>query len=248
MNAVNLIPRDSRRRGPGMSVSPPTLALAGGLVVALIAAVLYVTAANTVATRKSELAQVGSGVAGWTAAANSYASFVQAAQRRTQELADVRQLASSRFPWSDLLGQIGGLMPKAAALSSLQAATNTTSSASSTPSTSGASVPGVQLSGCAASQSVVAQTMVQLRRVNGVSAVTLSSSSDSGSPSSGSSSASSGSSGCPFPVQFQVSLTFAPSSVAGTATSGTATTASAATPAATTSTPAATTSTPVASQ
>ena len=182
MNAVNLIPRDSRTRGAGIPVSPPTLALAGGLVVALIAAVLYVTTANTVATRKSELAQVGSGVAGWTAAANSYASFVQAAQRRTQELADVRQLASSRFPWSDLLGQIGGLMPKAAALSTLQAATNTTSSTSSTPSTSGASVPGVQLSGCAASQSVVAQTMVQLRRVNGVSAVTLSSSSDSGSP------------------------------------------------------------------
>ena len=83
MNAVNLIPRDTRTRSEGLGVSPPTIALMGGLVVALIAAVLYVTAANTVATRKSELAQVSSGVAGWTAAANSYASFVAlAAQRR----------------------------------------------------------------------------------------------------------------------------------------------------------------------
>jgi hypothetical protein len=239
MNAVNLIPRDGRKRGGGASVSAPTLALAGGLVVALIAAVLYVTAANTVATRKSELVQVSAGVEGWTAAANSYTSFVQAAQRRTQELADVRQLASSRFPWADLLGQIGGLMPKAAALSSLTAAT---ADASSTA-TSGASVPGVQLSGCAASQSVVAQTMVQLRRVSGVSAVTLSSSSDSATASSGSSSGTSNSSGCPFPVQFQLSLTFTPSAPASAAP------ASAAAGSATTSaTPPATTSTPVASQ
>jgi Tfp pilus assembly protein PilN len=240
MNAVNLIPREGRRRGAGTSVSVPTLALAGVLLVALIAAVLYVTTANTVATRKSELAQVSAGVAGWTAAANSYASFVQAAQRRTQELADVRQLASSRFPWSNLLGQIGGLMPKAAALSSLTAGTSasTTSSTPSTPSTSGASVPSVQLAGCAASQSVVAQTMVQLRRVSGVSAVTLSSSSDAGAPS-GSGSGSSSNSGCPFPVQFQLSLTFTPSAAAAaaaTATSGSATS------------PATTTSTAVASQ
>jgi Tfp pilus assembly protein PilN len=247
MNAVNLIPREGRRRGTSVSVSPPTLALAGGLVVALIAAVLYVTTANTVTTRKSELAQVTAGVAGWTAAANSYASFVQAAQRRTQELADVRQLASARFPWSDLLGQIGGLMPKAAALSSLQASSGTADGTSTGSSTSGASAPGVQLSGCAASQSVVAQTMVQLRRVRGVSGVTLTSSSDSGAPSSGSSSGTSSNTGCPFPVQFQLTLTFTPSAAAGTAAPGTATTASApATPAATTSTPAATTSTPAA--
>jgi hypothetical protein len=230
MNAVNLIPGDSRTRGEGLKPSPPTLVLMGGLVIALVAAVLYVTAANTVATRKSELAQVTAGVAGWTAAANSYASFVHLAEQRTQQLADVRQLAASRFPWSDLLGQIGGVMPRAAALTSL--------TATSTPSTSGTSgppVPSVQLVGCAATQSVVAQTMVQLRSVTGVSAVTLSSSTDS---STGSSS-STGSGGCAFPVQFQVSLTFAPSSTTTAASAGAATT---------TSAPATTTTTPVAPQ
>jgi hypothetical protein len=239
MNAVNLIPRESRTRGESLSVSPPTLAVMGGLIVALIAAVLYVTTSNTVATRKSELSQVRVGVAGWTAAANSYASFVAAAARRTEELADVRQLAQARFPWSDLLGQIGGQMPRAAALSSLTAATGAAADSSGT---SSASVPGVQLAGCAATQSVVAQTMVQLRRVSGVSGVTLSSSSDASTAGSGS--AGPGAGGCPFPVQFQLSLTFTPSVTSGTVTSGTATAPVTATPAPAAATGAATATTP----
>jgi hypothetical protein len=242
MNAVNLIPRDARRRPEIASVSAPTLALMGGMVVILIAAVLYVTTANTVATRKSELAQVSSGVAGWTAAANSYASFVQAAERRTKQLADVRQLANARFPWSDLLGQIGGLMPRRAALSTLAAATDSAAGTSATTTATGAaSVPGVQLTGCAASQSVVAQTMVQLRLVKGVSGVTLTSSADSsaGSTTAGSSSTSQSSTGCPFPVQFQLSLAFKSTAATATATTGSATTATA---------PATTTTTPVAAQ
>lgn len=236
MNAVNLIPGDSRTRGEGLKLSPSTVALMGGLVIALVAAVLYVTAANTVATRKSELAQVTAGVAGWTAAANSYSSFVHLAAQRTQQLADVRQLAASRFPWSDLLGQIGGVMPRAAALTTL-----TATSTPSTTGTSGAPVPSVQLSGCAASQSVVAQTMVQLRLVKGVSDVSLSSSTESGpaSGSSGSSSAGQGSGGCAFPVQFQLTLSF---------TAASATTAASTAATSTTSVPATTTTTPVAAQ
>lgn len=234
MKAVNLIPREERTRGEGLSLSPPTLALMGCLVLVLVAAVLYVTAANTVATRKSELAQVSAGVAGWTAAASSYDSFVSAAKHRTQELADVRQLASGRFPWSDLLGQIGARMPRAAALSTLQAAASSASDGSLT-----ASAPGVQLTGCAASQSVVAQTMVQLRRVTGVSSVTLSTSSDSNAASGASGSSSSGqdSGGCPFPVQFQLAMTITPSFATGTANAGSASTTSA--PAGTTATTAA---------
>lgn len=239
MKAVNLIPREERTRGEGLPVSPPTLALMGCLILALVAAVLYVTAANTVATRTSELAQVSAGVAGWTAAASSYDSFVSAAKRRTQELADVRQLASGRFPWSDLLGQIGVRMPRAAALSTLQAATSSASAGSST-----SSAPGVQLTGCAASQSVVAQTMVQLRRVTGVSGVALSTTSDAtaASGASGSSSSAQGSGGCPFPVQFQLALTITPSFAAGAMGSANAGSAS------TTSAPASTAATTAAAQ
>jgi Tfp pilus assembly protein PilN len=254
MNAVNLIPADSRGKRASLSASRPTLALIGGLVVVLIAAVMYVSAANQVTTRTTELARVKASAAGWSVAANSYATFVQAAQQRTQALADVRQLAAGRFPWSNLLSQIGGLMPAAAALNTLQA-TTTPSTAATTPGTtattpgttattpgttattpstiSAAPLPAVQLTGCAVSQSTVAQTMVQLHRVAGVIAVTLSSSNDNGATATGSG-------GCPYPVQFQIALTFgttAPTTASGASTTSPATASSgAATPPAATTT------------
>jgi len=217
MNAVNLIPGDSRRRRATVSTSRPTLALLGGLVLVLIAAVVYVSAVNNVTARKSELARVTAGALSWRAAANGYASAVADSQQRAEQLADVRQLASARFPWSQLLSQIGGMMPAAAALSSLSATTVPGATASAPP------VPTVALGGCAASQSAVAQTMVQLRRVDGVSAVTLSSSTDNGSSAAPTGSASSGT--CPYPVIFQVSLAFATPVTAATTAGSASTTA-----------------------
>jgi Tfp pilus assembly protein PilN len=203
MNAVNLIPADSRKRRGTPTTSKPTMALIAGLLVVLIAGVLYVLAANKVTTRKTELARVTANVASWRAVAASYDKYVKAAQQHNQELADVRQLASARFPWEHLLSQIGGLMPSQAALSTLQATTSATSSATQPP------VPAVQLNGCATSQTMVAQTMVQLHRVQGVTAVTLTSTSSSNAGSAASSGGGANASGgCPFNVQFQMALTF----------------------------------------
>jgi Tfp pilus assembly protein PilN len=178
MNAVNLIPGDARKRQVSIAASPMTLGLIGGLLVILAAAVLYVSAVNNVRSNTSELAKVNANVTAWQATANSYASLVASSQERSQQLGAVRQLASSRFPWSELLSQIGGLMPAKAALSTLQATTPALTSSTSTvgASTSGSaaqSPPAVQLTGCAQSQSTVAQTMDQLHKVTGVTDVTL---------------------------------------------------------------------------
>jgi Tfp pilus assembly protein PilN len=249
MNAVNLIPSDGRRQRLSVSTSPQTLGVLGGLVLVLVAAVLYISTANTVSSRKSQLAQVTAGVTQWTAAVNSYSSFVATASQRLQDLVVVRQLAASRFPWQQLLGQIATVMPKTAALSSLSATTASASgttgaapapSATTASGAAAAGIPAVSLSGCAASESIVAQTMVQLHRVKGVSDVTLTSATDSSTGSSGSSSsgAAGASGGCPFSVQFQLSLTFSSPTPPAATTS---------TPSATTSTPAATASAPSAS-
>ena len=245
MNAVNLIPADRRKRSVGVSLSPLTLGVIGGLVVVLIAAVLYVFAVNDVRARKSELASVTANAASWQAAANSYASYVTAAQQQKQQLTDIRQLVTGRFPWSLLLSQIGGVMPADAALNSLQA-TSPSAVAAADAAAAATSAPAptaqpIQISGCAASQSAVAATMVALGRVHGVSSVALSSTSNSGA---GSSSASSGSgsssSGCPFPVSFSLSLLLASPSSTSTTTGATTPTSTSTTPAAT---PAASTTT-----
>jgi Tfp pilus assembly protein PilN len=244
MNAVNLIPADRRKRSVSVSLSPLTLGVIGGLVVVLIAAVLYVFAVNDVRARKSELASVTANAASWQAAANSYASYVTAAQQQKQQLTDIRQLVTGRFPWSLLLSQIGGVMPANAALSSLQAtspSSATTGAGAAATGATGATTPTTQpitIAGCAASESAVAATMVALGRVQGVSSVQLASTNSSATSSKTASSSTSG--GCPFPVSFSLSLLLA--SPSGTGTASTATTpastatAPAATPAASTAT------------
>jgi Tfp pilus assembly protein PilN len=247
MNAVNLIPNDYKRRSGSVSASPVTLGVIGALVVVLAAAVLYVFAVNDVRSRQSELTRVTANAASWQAAANSYTPYVTAAEQRKQQTADVRQLVSGRFPWSLLLSQIGGVMPANAALSNLSAqspsadsaAAATAAGTASTSSGTTANVSTVQLSGCAASQSAVASTMVALRRVHGVGSVSLASTSNSGAANGGSSSTSGGT-GCPFPVNFQMSLSLEAGS-SGTPT--TATTPAATTPAATPTASTATSST-----
>jgi Tfp pilus assembly protein PilN len=214
MNAVNLIPADSRRRYGTVSTSRQTLALFAGLVLILVAAVLYVSVANDVTARTTELGRVTASANSWKSAAASYGPIVQTSQQRNQELADVRQLAAARFPWEDLLSEVGNVLPTNASLNSLAATAASASSAagataSTTASGTGAPLPSVQLTGCAASQSAVAAAMVALHRVHGVTAVTLSTSSGGGSGGPG------GGGGCPFPVQFQLSLTFGPAALSG---------------------------------
>lgn len=248
MNAVNLIPGDRRKRSVSVSVSPLTLGVIGGLVVVLVAAVLYVFAVNDVRARKSELASVTANAASWQAAASSYASYVTAAQQQKQQLADIQQLVTGRFPWSVLLSQIGGVMPDDAALSSLQAtspsaAAGASAAAGTTSSSTETSQP-IQITGCAASQSAVAATMIALGRVQGVSSVALSSTTGSATSSTSASARSgSSSSGCPFPVSFSLSLLLASPSSTGTASGATAPTSTATTPAATAATAAASTAT-----
>jgi Tfp pilus assembly protein PilN len=225
MNAVNLIPGDARKRQVSVSASPITLCVIGGLLAVLVAAVLYVSAANDVTARKSELAQVTASVASWQATANSYAALVASSQQRGAQIASVKQLADSRFPWSKLLSQISRVMPARAALATLTATTQTASASApgSTTTTAAASSsapppPSVSLTGCAQSQATVAQTMVQLHRITGVSSVSLAAANDAGASSG--TSAPSGQTACPFPVQFQVSLIFsAPTSGAATGSS-----------------------------
>jgi hypothetical protein len=225
----------------------------GSLVVVLAAAVLYVFSVNDVRARRSELARVTANAASWQAAANSYTSYVTAAEQRKQQMADVHQLVSGRFPWSLLLSQIGGVMPANAALSNLSAAAPSADSTAaaaaasgSTSSTPSANTSAVSIAGCAASQSAVAATMVAFRRVQGVGSVNLASTSNNGTATSSSSGPNSG--GCPFPVTFQMSLVLVsatPVTTAGSSTPGTTTPAggSPATPAATPTASAATSTT-----
>ena len=228
MNAVNLIPADARRKGRSVPTGLPFLGLVAGLVVVLVTTVLFVLAHDRVESKQSQLAAVQANAARWSAAAASFSRDVALVKARETSIGDVESLVGQRTNWSELLGQLAAVMPAHSQLSSMQA-TAPASSASATSTTGTAATPApavtststpIQLSACAASQSVVAQTMVALRRITGVSDVYLSSSNEGGSGgSSSSSSSSSGSgSGCGYPVTFSVTLAFTPPTLSGAVT------------------------------
>ncbi len=229
MRAVNLIPSEQRSGAAVGSRSEGAVFAVLGLLVGLVVlAAVYGLAHHQLSTRRAEAAELTARAQQLQEQAAELASYTSFVSMREQRLQAISQLVGSRFDWASAMGELSRVLPADVALSSLQgtigstsgtaaASSPSSSSSSSTTTTAGAGaavssatppgmVPTVTLSGCASSQSVVAQTLVRLRLMSGVSAVELLSSTKS------TSAGGSGSSGsCPggYPV-FSAQITFEP--------------------------------------
>ena len=191
MRAVNLIPAEQRGGGSvgaGRSggAAYAVLALVAGLAVM---ALLYGSAQHQVSSRRSQAASITERAqAAQSAAARlaPYTSFIALRQERTQA---VEQLVNSRFDWAHVFHEFGRVFPVDASLSSLTGTIGTATGGASSASAGAAgspaavasatppgSVPTFTVSGCATSQTAVAQTLTRLRLMDGVSNVTLQSS------------------------------------------------------------------------
>jgi len=196
MRAVNLIPSEQRSssglgtRSGGAAFF--VLGLLGGLAVL---ALLYGRAHHDVATRRAEaatLSQRAQEIQQQASRLSPYASFMA---MREERLHAVAQLIGSRFDWSNTMTELSRVLPSDVVLSTVQGSIGATESTGPAPraataaaaatavssATPPGSTPTLTLTGCAASQSVVAQTLVRLRLIAGVSTVALQSSTKSGS-------------------------------------------------------------------
>ena len=249
MRAVNLIPADERA-GTGMGVGRSggsvyaVFALVGGLA---LMALLYGVSAHQVSSRQAEVASLNAkaqAAQARAAALTPYTSFVAMREQRVQE---VDTLVNSRFDWAGAFHELGRVLPSNVALTSLTGTVGSTSgtSGASTSSSSKAgassavasatppgSVPTFTIAGCTTNQATVALTLDRLRLVDGVSEVTLQSSTKAGSTGSGASAGAGGSGSCP--VAFNVTVTFdALPTISASGSTGSATTVSDSTSAAT---------------
>jgi Tfp pilus assembly protein PilN len=217
VKAVNLIPSEQRSgNATAIGVSnAPALMVVGLLVGVAVLAFLYGSASHQVSSRKAEVANVNAQAQATQARASELAPYVSFKQMYQQRLQDVSELVGTRFDWAHAFHELGRVLPSGASLSAVHGAVGSSTgsnSSSSSSSTAGAvasatpagTVPTLALSGCATSQSEVALVLQRLRLMDGVSAVTLQSSSK------GASSGGSSSSGCPAhdPV-FAATVTFA---------------------------------------
>jgi Tfp pilus assembly protein PilN len=201
MRAVNLIPSDSRgglspvvARSGGAAYA--VLAVLGGLAVL---ALLYGIAHHQVSSRRAQIATLTAKAQRAQAEAGQlapYTNFIALREQRTHAVSD---LVDARFDWAHAFHELGRVLPHDASINSLDGtvgasgpggttaaaapaatATSAAAGASAGPAVASAtppgSVPTFTLSGCATSQKQVALTLTRLRLIDGVSEVTLQSS------------------------------------------------------------------------
>jgi Tfp pilus assembly protein PilN len=198
MKAVNLIPGEQRQRGGDLTGRSGggaliVLGLLAGLAVLVL---MYGSAHHRVSSQAGDVASLtaqANAIQARTGRLTPYTSFVSMADQRTQT---VSKLVQARFDWSHSLHELGRVLPAGTALSSLHgtigpagqssgsstATTVTAAATSASPesSTPPGSTPIFTLTGCATSQSEVAQTLQRLRLMDGASEVQLQSSTKSG--------------------------------------------------------------------
>jgi Tfp pilus assembly protein PilN len=220
MKAVNLIPSDARRTGRTGGTGArfePAHAVIAVLVVALVFGIIYTSASNTISSRKAKLATLQAELVQEQAQASrldNYVAFEQLAQARVET---VREIASARFDWHAALADLAKVVPANTALQSLTG-TIVPGAGVSGSTTGSTSVrgdepgPAFELNGCSESQDEVAQLMSRLRLIDGVTRVTLNSSSKSTSGAGGASSAGGCSSNWP---SFDILVFFSPVTNAG---------------------------------
>jgi Tfp pilus assembly protein PilN len=201
MRAVNLIPSEQRSGGTVGSRSQgaafAVLALLAGVAVLVF---MYGSAHHQVSSRHDEAAALTNEAQQLQSQASQLASYTSFVAMREQRLQAIASLVGSRFDWAAAMGELSRVLPPSVSLSSLQGTVGattgtagakapssvTTTASTSTSSTTGAAgggavssatppgtVPTFTLSGCATSQAVVADTLVRLRLISGVSNVML---------------------------------------------------------------------------
>lgn len=215
MRAVNLIPAEDRRAAgaPGRTGGGVYIVL-GVLAVIVIAACAYALTTNQVNQRKADLQKttVEANAAETEAAAvKPYADF---AQLKDQRLQTVQNLAAGRFDWHKLMDEFSRAIPSNVWLSSFTGQTAAPDTASG-QTTSG---PSIAIQGCTDSHKDVARLMTRLRLIEGVSDVSLASSSKGDGTGGG---CPNGHSNAP---SFQMTVTFDESAATGSAQTGSATT------------------------
>jgi Tfp pilus assembly protein PilN len=148
-----------------------------GVLAACVAGVAgYVLTTNTIKQREADLAAVTArqqALQSQVAALKPFADFDATTSSRVQT---VKDLASSRFDWEQVLRDVSRAIPADVSLKSINGNVSTDAGGGSGGGSlrSAISAPAMTLTGCAPGQSQVARLMARLRNVDGVTRVSLS--------------------------------------------------------------------------
>jgi Tfp pilus assembly protein PilN len=200
VRAVNLIPSEQRRGAVNLSGRSGGAAyIVVGLILGLaVMAVLYGKADHEIGAKQAEATRLSAEAQQANSEASRLAPYTSFVAMREERLKAVEELANTRFDWAHAMHELGRVVPTQAALSTVTGTVGATTvstgpaapatasaSKSVTSATPAGSTPSFTIAGCATSQSAVALTMNRLRLIDGVSEVSLQSSSKGGGGGSG---------------------------------------------------------------
>lgn len=206
MRAVNLIPEESRRgwRNSGGRSGGSVYVLLSMLAVALVLVTVYVLASNRVSDQKAKIAGLKAQAAQAQGAATRLAPYVEFAKLAQARTETVREIASSRFDWHAALAGLSRVVPANTSLQSLIGSvvpgveiSASTGTGASSALRGDITAPAFELTGCSDSQDDVARLISRLRLIDGVTRVSLESSTKSESGQAGASVSSGSTAGCP---------------------------------------------------
>ena len=179
MRAINLIPAEmggSRGRG---RTGPGAYVVLGMLAVALVMVTAYTLTARSLPAKRASVASLEQQAHDAEARTGNLKSYTEFNALRAKRSETVRSLAASRYDWGHTLHELGRVMPANAWLSSVRATVSPTVSvegASTDPLRGSIATPAIELVGCTKSHDDVARVLTNLRRMDGVQRVSLSSS------------------------------------------------------------------------
>jgi Tfp pilus assembly protein PilN len=173
---VNLIPeQDRRRRGGAGRTGPIVFILLGALVLALAGVVALVTTTNQVSERESELTALQARTVAAQSRADRLAPFSDFNEVKEQRTETISELADNRFDWARVLHELSLVMPRWVILNEIAGSAGKGSEGSGGGKSIPKSIDGpmIAVSGCAKSQTRVAQMVAAMKRIDGVTRVGL---------------------------------------------------------------------------
>jgi len=213
VRAVNLIPPE-RRTGASVGLGRSGGGAYG--VLALVAALallvfLYGSARHQIKSKHAQAQKLTAEATQAESEAGNLAKYnglIAESQARTEA---VEKLVDTRFDWAHAYHELGRVLPKQVSIAALTgtvgsekgSAASTASTATASSATPPGSIPTFTITGCARSQTVVAQMLERLRLIDGVKEVTLQNSVSSGAGASATAGA------CPGPT-FSATVAFEP--------------------------------------
>jgi Tfp pilus assembly protein PilN len=176
MRAVNLLPEKHRPRRPSGAKNGSSYVLLGVLGLVVAAVLVYVMTLNSINSAQTDIAEAEAATVQANAQAEQLGAYGDFANVKAQRVAAVKDLAGGRVDWERMVRELAHVLPAGVWIMNASASASGTPEGSAAPSgdpSAAPTGPTLTLTGCAADQAQVADTLVRLRQLQGATDVTL---------------------------------------------------------------------------